>query len=201
MSIINTNSKEIHCKILYYGPEGSGKKTSLLYIKEKFNKKNVSFVELNFKKKLYDLVLFIGDIFSFKTYFHIYNLTNESKKGNEHLVRGTDGIVFVASSKQEDRQKNLDSFFEMEELLSYHGKNLFRFPLVLQYNKSDLPQLQALTQLRLDLNKYNNKDFKSSSLTGSVVLEPLKHLCKLSINHLKQPYFDRLNLTNSSADF
>lgn len=188
MSVININSKEIHCKILYYGPEGSGKKTSLLYIKNNFNKENLSFTELNLKKKLYVLVLFLGDIFSFKTYFHIYNLTNESKKENERLLRGTDGIVFVASSEKKDRQRNLDSFFEMEDLLRSHGKNLFHFPLVLQYNKSDQPRLQTLKQLKLDLNQYNNKDFKSSSLTGSFILQPLKYLCKLSISQLKQPY-------------
>ena len=186
MSIVNTNSKEIHCKIIYYGPEGSGKKSSLLYIKNNFKKENLSFIELDFKKTLYALVLSIKDIFSFKTYFHIYNLNNESKKDNEKLLRGVDGIVFVASSKNEDRQKNLDSFLEMEEILKKQGKNLFHFPLVLQYNKSDLSGLQSLKQLKLDLNKYNNKDFKSSSLTGSFVLEPLKHLCKLSIKHLKQ---------------
>ena len=189
MSIINTNSKEIHCKILYYGPDGSGKKSSLLYIKKNFDKNKLNFTQLPFKKEMYALVLFIGEILSFKTYFHIYNLNNESKKENEILLRGTDGIVFVASSKTEDRQKNMDSFFEMEELLSQQGINLFRFPLVLQYNKSDLTHLQTLKQLRLDLNKYNNKDFKSSCLTGNLVLEPLKHLCKLSLNHIKQPHF------------
>ena len=153
MSIVNTNSKEIHCKIIYYGPEGSGKKSSLLYIKNNFKKENLSFIELDFKKPLYALVLSIKDIFSFKTYFHIYNLNNESKKDNEKLLRGVDGIVFVASSKNEDRQKNLDSFLEMEEILKKQGKNLFHFPLVLQYNKSDLSGLQSLKQLKLDLNK------------------------------------------------
>ena len=189
MSIINTNSKEIHCKILYYGPDGTGKKSSLLHIKKSFNKSKLNFIQLPFKKEMYALVLSIGEIFSFKTYFHIYNLNNESKKENEVLLRGTDGIVFVASSKTKDRQKNKDSFLEMEELLTNQGKNLFHFPLVLQYNKSDLPQLQPLRQLKMDLNKYNNKDFKSSSLTGSFVLEPLKYLCKLSLSHIKQPHF------------
>ncbi|MDE0092568.1 MAG: GTPase domain-containing protein [Oligoflexia bacterium] len=186
MSLININSKEIHCKILYYGPEGSGKKTSLLYIKKTFNKTNLDFIQLSFKKEIYALILFIGKIFSFKTYFHIYNLNNESKKENEILLRGTDGIVFVASSKPEDRQKNRDSFTEMEELLNKQGKNLFQLPLVLQYNKSDLSRLQPLKQMKLDLNKYNNKDFKSSSLTGDFILEPLRHLCKLSLIQLKK---------------
>ena len=188
MSIINTNSKEIHCKILYYGPEGSGKKTSLLYIKKKFNKNNLDFIQLPFKKKMYALILSIGEVFSFKTYFHIYNLNNESKKKNEILIRGTDGIIFVASSKKEDRKKNEDSFLEMEELLSCQGKSLSYFPLVLQYNKSDLSSLQPLKQMKMDLNKYNNKDFKSSSLTGDFILEPLKHLCKISLSQLKQPF-------------
>ena len=185
MSIINTNSKEIHCKILYYGPEGAGKKTSLLYIRDKFNKEKLSFIQLPLKKELYALVLSLGDIFSFKTYFHIYNLNNESKKENEILLRGADGVVFVASSKREDRQKNKASFLEMEDLLKEQGKNLFRFPLVLQYNKSDLQPLQPLKQLKRDLNKYNNKDFRSSSLKGEFILEPLKYLCKLSLSQLK----------------
>ncbi|MCY4320967.1 MAG: hypothetical protein OXC37_00965 [Bdellovibrionaceae bacterium] len=185
MSIINTNSKEIHYKILYYGPEGSGKKSSLLYIQKHFNKNYMSFIELSFKKKLYAIILSIGKIFSFKTFFHIYNLNNESKKQNEFLLRGTDGIIFVASSKIEDRQKNKDSFLEMEELLIAQGKNLFYFPLVLQYNKNDLPQKQDLKQLKMDLNKYNNKDFRSSCLKGVSIIEPLKYLCKLSLSQLK----------------
>ena len=188
MPIININSKEIHCKILYYGPEGSGKKSSLLYIKEKFNKNNLDFIQLPFQKEMYALILSIGEIFSFKTFFHIYNITNESKKKNEVLLRGVDGVVFVASSKAKDRQKNEQSFLEMEELLSYQGKNLLNFPLVLQYNKSDLSNLQPLKQLKKDLNKYNNKDFKSSCLTGAFILEPLKHLCKISLSQLKQSF-------------
>ncbi|MCZ0932123.1 MAG: hypothetical protein OXJ52_03110 [Oligoflexia bacterium] len=189
MSLINTNSKEIHCKILYYGPEGAGKKTSLLYIKEKFDKEKLSFIQLPFKKEMYALVLSIGEIFSFKAYFHIYSLNNESKKENETLLRGADGVVFVASSKKEDRQKNKESFSEMEEFLTNQGKNLLQFPLVLQYNKSDLTHLQPLKQLKMDLNKYNNKDFKSSCLTGDFILEPLKYLCKLSLSQLKHSHF------------
>ena len=189
MSIINTNSREIHCKILYCGPKGSGKKTSILYIKNKFNKNKSSFIKLPLKQEIYALILSLEEIFSFKAYFHIYNLNNESKKENEILLRGVDGVVFVASSKNEDRQKNLDSFLEMEETLTRQGKDLFHFPLVLQYNKSDHPHLQPLKQLKMDLNKYNNKDFKSSCLMGSFILEPLKHLCKLSLSQLKQSHF------------
>ena len=186
MSIINTNAREIHCKILYYGPEGAGKKSSILHIKKRFNKDKLSFVKLPLKKEIYALTLFIGDIFNFKTYFHIYNINNESRNENKKLLRGADGILFVGSSKVEDREKNKASFLEMEELLQNEGKNLFHFPLVLQYNKSDLPDIQTLKQLKIDLNKYNNKDFKSSSLTGKLILEPLKYLCKLSLNQLKQ---------------
>ena len=189
MSLINTNSKEIHCKILYCGAEKVGKKSSLLFIKRKCDPKKIGFTKLAFEKELYCLVLYIGKIFGFQTFFHIYNLTNESQKDNEKLFRGVDGIVFIASLKPKDRQKNLDSFSEMEEILSFQGGDLFKFPLVLQYNKTDLSETLTLKQLRIDLNKYNSKDFESSCLTGFSILEPLKHVCKLSLAQLKQSHF------------
>ena len=186
MSIINTNAKEIHCKILYYGPERSGKKSSLIYIRDRFQEQKRDFFILPFKKEVYCLVLSIGKIFSFQTFFHIYNLNNESKQDNKNLLKGVDGIVFVASSDPEDRQKNINSFLEMETFLKEKGENLFKRPLVLQYNKNDLKNSKSIKDLRMDLNKYNSRDFESSVLRGQFILEPLKHLCKLTLNHLKQ---------------
>ena len=185
MSIINTNAKEIHCKILYYGPENSGKKSSLLYIKEQFKKEKRDFFKLPFQKELYGLVLSIGKVFGFQTFFHIYNSNNESRQDNKKLLIGADGIIFVASLDLKDEQKNKDSFLELESFLKDDEKNIFKFPLVLQYNKKDLKNTLSIKQLRIDLNKYNNKDFISSALTGEFVLEPLKYLCKLTLNNLK----------------
>ena len=184
MSVINTNAKEIHFKILYYGPRESGKKSSLLYIKDNIKEDKRNFFIIPFKKEVYSLVLSIGWIFGFQTFFHIYNLNNESKKDNEQLFQGTDGILFVASSEIKARQNNITSFLEMEKLFKERGQDLFKAPLVLQYNKSDLTNRIPLKVLRKDLNKYNNKDFESSVLKEEFVLEPLKYLCKLVLTQL-----------------
>lgn len=189
MSIINTNAKEIHCKILYYGPEQSGKKSSLLYVRDHFKEEKRSFFVLSFKKEVYSLVLSLGKIFSFKTFIHIYNLNNESEESNKTLLRGVDGIVFVASSDSKDRKKNIKSFLQLENFYKERDEDLFKFPLVLQYNKKDLENSIPIRELRMDLNKYNNKDFESSVLQGKLVLEPLKYLCKLVLNNLKTASF------------
>ena len=185
MSIINTNAKEIHCKILYYGPENSGKKSSLLYIKNHFKESKSEFLILPFKKKLYSLVLSIGKIFNFQTFFHIYNLNNNSPEENKILLNGTDGILFVASSDPKDKQKNINSLTELEKCLKEKNQSPFHLPIVLQYNKKDLENSRPIKQLRMELNKYNSKDFESSALNGEFVLEPLKQLCKLVLNNIK----------------
>lgn len=189
MSIINTNAKEIHCKVLYCGPEHSGKKSSLLYIRDQFKENKKSFFNIPLQKEIYCLVLYIGKIFSFKTFFHVYNLNNESIQDNKNLLEGVDGLVFVASSLLEDREKNNASFLELENFFKERNKDLFKLPMVIQYNKRDLKSVQSIKALRKDLNKYNNKDFESSALTGKSILEPLKYLCKLILSDLKKGGF------------
>ena len=189
MSVINTNAKEIHCKVLYYGPEQSGKKSSLLYIRDHFKEQKVRFFTLPFKKEVCCLVISIGKVFDFQTFIHIYNLSNESQTDNQNLFKGVDGIVFVASLNLEDKQKNLSSFLEMENFFKDEDKNPFKVPLVLQYNKKDLKPSIPIKEIRIDLNKYNNKDFESSALKGQLILEPLKYLCKLILNDLKTANF------------
>ena len=186
MSVINTNAKEIHCKILYYGPEKSGKKSSLFYIQSKFKDSKKDFLTLPFPKPVYLLALFIGKVFGFQTFFHVCNLNNESKEGNKSLLAGADGILFVASSDPKDREKNIQSLLELESFLIERGQDPFKLPLVLQYNKRDLKHVLPVKDMRIDLNKYNSRDFESSALKGELVLEPLKHLCKQTLCHLKR---------------
>jgi len=186
MSVINTNAKEIHCKVVYYGPKNAGKKSAIKYIKSHFKEDKRNFWILPFKNEIYCLVLSLGNIFGFQTFFHVYNINNESVKDNALLLKGVDGLIFLASSKPKDRQKNIQSFLEMESFFKEDRRTLFKTPLVLQYNKRDLKEALPIRDLRLDLNKYNNRDFKSSVLKEELVLEPLKHLCKLVLNHLKR---------------
>lgn len=189
MSIINTNAKEIHCKILYYGPVKSGKKSSILYIKENFNQEKIEFFSLPLEEEIYCLVLNIGEFVGFQTFFHIYNLNNNVKLSREKSLTGVDGLVFVASREPGARQDNKNSFLEVESFFKEKDESIFHFPLVLQYNKSDLSQTTPVEILKEDLNKYNNEDFQSSVLRGEKVMEPLKYLCKLILNDLKSAKF------------
>ena len=185
MSILNVNAKEIHCKILYCGPDGAGKKSSLLYIKDQYKEDQRDFFILPFKKEVYGLTLSIGKIFGFQTFFHVYNLSNESAKDNKNLLRGADGAVFVANSDPNEEQNNRDSFSEMSLALKEARKDIFKWPLVLQYNKRDIKNPQPIKEMRVALNKYNSRDFKSSVLKRQFVLEPLKYVCKLTLSRLK----------------
>ena len=185
MSVISIEAGEMHCKILYCGPERSGKKSSLLQIKDRMEPSAVSFFTLPFKKKILCLSLSAGKVWGLSAFFHICNLSNESREDNKKLLTGTDGIVFTASSAIQDRGKNKDAFAEMESLLKETGKNPFKIPLVLQYNKKDPANSLSLLELRRDLNKYNSRDFSGSVLKGEAVIEPLKHVCKLALNRVK----------------
>ena len=186
MPFIETNAKEIHCKLVYCGSDQMGKKSSILHIKDRFKADKKELLSLPFKKEVLMLVLSAGKLFDFEVFFHIYNLNNESKENNKVLLRGADGIVFIAGSAAKDRPKNIQSFQEIEDFFEgVPGKGLVKFPLVFQYNKRDLENPIPIRHLRIDLNKYNNKDFESSVLRGQMILEPLKHVCKLILNHLK----------------
>ena len=181
MAVLNINAKELHLKILYCGAEGVGKKSSLQSIHSLCESQKSKWIHFPFEKPLYGLVIHVGLVLKLQTYFHIYHLNNQSKKENEILSRGTDGWLFIASLKPQDKIKNQGAFLEMEELILKQGKNLFKIPLVLQYHKADLKKRTSLNQMRLDLNKYNSKDFLSSHLKTQSVLLPLKHLLKTSL--------------------
>ena len=181
MAVLNSNAKELHIKVLYCGAEGVGKKSSLHSIQSFCESEKKKWIHFPFEKPLYGLVIHLGLILKFQTYFHVYHLNNQSKKDNEVLSRGTDGFLFLASLDPQDKNKNQEAFLEMEELALKQGRDLFKTPLVLQYNKSDLKEKTSLNQMRLDLNKYNSKDFTSSSLKAQSMLTPLKHLLKLCL--------------------
>ena len=186
MALVNINAKELHLKIIYCGAEGAGKKSSLQSINSFCSPKKTQWIHLPFKKALYGLILHLGQVLNLQTYFHIYHLNNESRQDNKVLLRGCDGFIFVASLDPRDAIKNREAFLEMEELLCEQGQDFFKIPLVLQYNKSDLKKKRNLNQMRIEFNKYNSKDFKTSCLKGSSTIKPLKCILKLSLIQIKQ---------------
>ncbi|MGI9548770.1 MAG: gliding-motility protein MglA [Bdellovibrionales bacterium] len=185
MPIINNNAKEIHCKIIYYGPLGSGKNSCLQFIKNHSSKDKVRSFSLPLDMPLEALVIDIGRILGLKTSFHIYSIPQLTLEEKKLLVRGVDGIVFVANSATDFAQKNLQSLQELDGILKEQEVNIFKIPMVFQYHKRDLDAPLSIQDLRTSLNKYNCKDFESSIKQEQNILEPLKHLFKSVITSLK----------------
>lgn len=187
MSIINTSAKELHCKILYCGPKGAGKSSSLKYIQKHSHQKQVDSFTLDLKDPLYAVILNMGELFSFNTFIHAYSINTQDLLIKEILLKQIDGILFVANSDPKAKLDNIKTLNSLEHIFLKQNstRDLFKFPLVFQYNKCDLKAPLSITNLRADLNKYNCKDFASSVVKSHNVLEPLKHLCKLILsNHI-----------------
>lgn len=192
MSFINHNAREIHCKIVYYGPSLSGKTTNIQWVYQKTadDQKN-KLVALNTEIErtlFFDfLPLNIGDIRGYKTRFHLYTVPGQVvyDASRKLILKGLDGVIFVADSQQERMEENVESLKNLEKNLDQQGYNIKEIPLVLQYNKRDLPSASSLTELRQALNHYNAPDFEARAAEGVGVFEPLKSVSKSIIHVLK----------------
>ncbi len=185
MSIINSQAKEMHCKILYFGPEGSGKTSALHLIKSRSEESKVSYFPLPLSPAVEALVISMGKILGFETFFHVYSSPAGPLEEQACLARGSDGIVFVADSLPEAMEKNQKSLSDLQILLKSQEEDIFQIPMALQYNKRDLKEALPVKLLRARLNLYNCRDFESSVLAGRGVMEPLKHVCKSVLAVLK----------------
>ena len=195
MSLFNYNSKEIHCKIIYYGPAEAGKTSCIKWIHRNIqdNKEDVFSIPLKTDRSVsFDfLPLHIGDIRGFKTRFHLYTLPGDSffETSQKLLLKGVDGVVFVADSQKDKMEQNKESLNRLKESLKEEGLELKDIPMVFQYNKQDLNNTFSVEQLRSALNHYSRPDFTSSAEKGQNIMEPLKTLLKLVITVLKGGQF------------
>ncbi len=192
MSFINYSTKEINCKIVYYGPGLCGKTTNLRYIYEKTDEKSkgkmISLATESERTLFFDFMpLKLGEIKGFKVRFHLYTVPGQVfyNASRKLILKGADGIVFVADSQIERMDANLDSFDNLRDNLEEHGYNLDNIPLVLQYNKRDLPDLIPVSELEQALNYRNVQYFEASALTGKGVFPTLKGIAKEVIKKLK----------------
>ena len=192
MSFINYNAKEIHCKIVYYGPSLGGKTTNLQWIYQKSIAQDRSeLVELptDVERTLFFDVLpmEVGEIRGFKTRFHLYTVPGQVvyDASRRLILKGLDGIVFVADSQAERMEENLQSLRNLELNLEQQGYELRSLPLAIQYNKRDLPNALPLAELRNALNPYNAPDFEGRAREGIGVFEALKTTSKAIITTLK----------------
>ncbi len=192
MSFINHNAKEIHCKVVYYGPSLGGKTTNLQWVYQKTAQDQKSkLVALNTdveRTLFFDfLPMNLGEIRGFNTRFHLYTVPGQVvyDASRKLILKGLDGVIFVADSQQERMEENLESLRNLERNLEQQGYDIRDIPLIIQYNKRDLPNVASVAELRSALNIYNSPDFEASAAEGLGVFESLKTLSKTIIHTLK----------------
>jgi hypothetical protein len=193
MSFINYASREINCKIVYYGPGLCGKTTNLQYIFQKTapeaRGKMISLATETERTLFFDfLPLALGEIRGFKTRFHLYTVPGQVfyDASRKLILKGVDGVVFVADSQEERLDANIESLENLKDNLEEQGYQLEQLPFVVQYNKRDLPNVTSVAELRELLNPGNVPDFESCAQSGDGVFETLKGVAKLILLELKK---------------
>ncbi len=193
MSFINYSSREINCKIVYYGPGLCGKTTNLQYVYAKTNPdakgKMISLATETERTLFFDfLPLSLGEIRGFKTRFHLYTVPGQVfyDASRKLILKGVDGVVFVADSQIERMEANIESVENLRVNLSEQGYDLDRIPYVVQYNKRDLPNVATVEELRRFLNARNVPEYQAVAPTGVGVFETLKAVAKLVLTELKK---------------
>ncbi|WP_163327930.1 GTP-binding protein [Desulfurobacterium thermolithotrophum] len=193
MPFINFATKEINCKIVYYGPGLSGKTTNIKWIYEHVKPENrgelITLATETERTLFFDFVpIEISDVKGFKVRFHLYTTPGQIiyQASRKLILKGVDGIVFVADSQEERHDANLDTLDDMIENLEDYGIDIKEIPLVFQYNKRDLPNILPVEILRRDLNRWECPDFEAIALKGTGILETFKEITKQVLKKLKK---------------
>jgi signal recognition particle receptor subunit beta len=193
MSFINYASREINCKIVYYGPGLCGKTTNLQFVYQKTapeaKGKMISLATETERTLFFDfLPLALGEIRGFKTRFHLYTVPGQVfyDASRKLILKGVDGVVFVVDSQEERMDANSESLDNLRCNLEEQGYDLDKLPFVIQYNKRDLPNLISVEELRREFNLAGVPDFEACASTGEGVFETLKAVAKLILVDMKR---------------
>ncbi|HEX8362399.1 MAG TPA: GTPase domain-containing protein [Longimicrobium sp.] len=191
MSMINYASREINCKIVYYGPGLCGKTTNLEYIFEKVapntRGKLISLATETERTLFFDfLPVDLGSIRGFKTRFHLYTVPGQVyyNASRKLILKGVDGVVFVGDSQVERLDANIESMHNLYDNLAEYGLDLREIPFVIQYNKRDLPNISSIQELQEQLNPNNVPYYEAVGVRGIGVFDTLKAVSKLVIKSL-----------------
>jgi signal recognition particle receptor subunit beta len=196
MAIFNLKNRVIECKVVYYGPGRGGKTTNLEYIFKAFKKQTtgdmVSIDTQGDRTLFFDfLPMGIGKVRGCEVKIQLYTVPGQVKyRSTRKLVlKGVDGVCFVADSLEIQRRENLASLKDLQENLAEQNNSIFKIPLVLQYNKRDLANeglpIMPVELMENDLNsKLKVPSFPSSALKGNGVGQALKECLKLTLQHL-----------------
>lgn len=193
MSFINFAAREINCKIVYYGPGLGGKTTNLQFIYDKTNDKQrgkmISLATETDRTLFFDfLPLDLGTVRGFRTRFHLYTVPGQVfyDASRKLILRGVDGVVFVADSQSERLDANAEAIDNLQDNLKEHGYNFQTIPYVLQLNKRDLPNALPVDELKKELMRRSEPVFEAVAFQGSGVFETLKEVARQVFLELKK---------------
>ena len=191
MSMINYASREINCKLVYYGPGLGGKTTNLEYVYGKVNPdtrgKLISLATEQERTLFFDfLPVDLGSIRGFKTRFHLYTVPGQVyyNASRRLILKGVDGIVFVADSQAERMDANVAAMQNLYENLTDYGYDPAQIPIVLQWNKRDLPTAVSIDEMRANLNPDSLPEYEAVAVSGDGVFDTLRAVSKLVLKTL-----------------
>lgn len=198
MAILNLKKRHIECKIVYYGPGRCGKTTNMEHIYKAYKKQvtgeMVSIDTEGDRTLFFDfLPMGLGEIKGFDVRVQVYTVPGQVqyRSTRKLVLKGVDGVIFVADSLAVRREKNMLSLKDLQHNLKEHGINIFKIPLVMQHNKRDLAgeglPIMAVEQMERDLNRQLKvPSFTASAITGQGVGATLKECLKLTLISLKK---------------
>ncbi len=193
MSFINFAAREINCKIVYYGPGLGGKTTNLQIVYDKTADKQkgkmISLATETDRTLFFDfLPLDLGTVRGFKTRFHLYTVPGQVfyDASRKLILRGVDGVVFVADSQEERMDANIEALENLQENLKEHGYEFAKIPYVLQLNKRDLPNAMPVEDLKKELVRKGEPAYEAVAFQGAGVFETLKDVAKQVLAELKK---------------
>lgn len=193
MSLVNYSTREITCKIVYYGPGRSGKTSNLQYvhafIPEERKGPMVSLATETDRTLFFDfLPIDLGTISGFRTRVQLYTVPGQVyyNATRKLVLRGADGVVFVADSQRERQEENLESFRNLHENLLEENIDIRDFPTILQYNKRDLPDVVPINDMDDLLNYRGVPAFPASAVDGAGVFDTLKSISQLVLQNLSR---------------
>jgi mutual gliding-motility protein MglA len=195
MVLFNYATKEITAKIVYYGPGLCGKTTNLQFVYDSLPSNNkskmLSLATKTDRTLFFDfLPLDLGKIRGMRTKLQLYTVPGQVyyNSTRQLVLKGADGVVFVADSQDFAIDANLESLQNLEDNLKRQGIRIKEMPLVLQYNKRDLPNALSVAEMNTEINKYDSPSFESVATTGLGVEETLKGITQLVLAHLVRKY-------------
>jgi mutual gliding-motility protein MglA len=193
LSFINFAAREINCKIVYYGAGLGGKTTNLQLIfdktADKQKSKMISLATETDRTLFFDfLPLDLGTVRGFRTRFHLYTVPGQVfyDASRKLILRGVDGVVFVADSQEERLDANLEALENLQENLKEHGYDFKKIPYVLQLNKRDLPNALPVDDLKRELARRGEPSLEAVAFQGKGVFETLKEIARQVLIELKK---------------